>query len=362
MTGPDDRGFFDLEPEEVSEFKPASSVVARRQPLNWKPALAASAALVVLAAVITAVVLLWPSSGSEVPDLVGKTLTEAFETARDSGFVPNVTGWEFSDVHSDGVVLAQSPRAGGVKGKGGGIELTISKGPQPTVDDVNGPAASSQPGDDQAGAGPFADKTITIDAGSQALPTREEWSDPGMTRRLPGDSGAKGVLTGNDEYLVTLDTAIKLKNLLEKDGIRVVMTRESSTIDLPEVMRAEIAANAESDLYLRIHCGNSSDPAMMGIETLYPARDRWTEKFYEKSKTAALLIQAQLVKSCALDDLGTQHRSDMPGFNWSKVPVVEAEIGFLTNPRDDSLLADEQFRWKVAWGLRNGIVEFLNNS
>ncbi len=361
MPGTDERGFFDLEPEELADFKPAAPLIARREPFNWKPALIAVAALLALGAVILAVILLWPPSGLKVPDLIGKTLTEAFESARDSGFVPTVTGWAFSSEHSDGVVLAQSPGAGKVEGKGSGIKLTVSKGPETDTGPAPGQAASSQPGGEQAGTGPFSDRTITIDPGSQALPSREEWADPGMTRRLPGDSGARGVLTGNDEYLVTLDTALKLKSLLEKDGINVVMTRETSTIDLPEVMRAEIAANAESDLYLRIHCGNSSDPAMMGIETLYPARDRWTGEFYEKSKTAALLIQEQLTKSCATDDLGALDRHDMPGFNWSKVPVVEAEIGFLTNPRDDSLLSDEQFRWKVAWGLRNGIVEFLNS-
>jgi len=97
------------------------------------------------------------------------------------------------------------------------------------------------------------------------------------------------------------------------------------------------------------------------VETLYPARSRWTESLYENSKQAALLVQEELVKSSGLDDLGVKSASDNPGFNWSKVPVVETQAGFLSNEEDDRLLADDQFRWKVAWGLRNGIRKYLNN-
>lgn len=361
MPGPDKRDFFDLEPEEVAQFKPHGTVVAHRRPFDAKPAFKVAAALIVLGALIAAVTLLWPSSEARVPDLLGKTLPEALESARDMGFAPTVNGWEYSTEHSDGVVLAQAPKSGEAVRKGGGITLTVSKGQRPENDPPPGQAEAARPESGQVSSGPFSGVTITIDPGSQALPMREEWADPGMTRRLPGGISEKGVISGNEEYLVTLDTGLKLKNLLEKDGIRVVMTRETSTIDLPDVMRAEIANNADCDLCVRISCGSSSDPTTMGIETLYPANERWTEKFYEKSKTAALLVQAQLIKSTATDDLGVHDRHDMPGFNWSKVPVIEAEIGFLTNPRDDSLLADEQFRWKVAWGLRNGIVEFLNS-
>jgi N-acetylmuramoyl-L-alanine amidase len=40
---------------------------------------------------------------------------------------------------------------------------------------------------------------------------------------------------------------------------------------------------------------------------------------------------------------------------------VESQPAFLSNPRDDSLLAQDDFRWKVAWGLRNGIIKCMEN-
>lgn len=354
-------GFFDLPPDEVASFKAPGVVGARRKPLDLKPVLKVFAALVVLGAMVAGVIVLWPSARERVPDLLGRTLPEALDVARGRGLTPTVTGWEYSEKHSDGVVLAQSPGGGKLVRKKSGIAITLSKGPRPETGPPPGQAEPAPSGSGEASAGPLSNRTITIDPGHQAVPAYGEWSDPGMTRRVPGDNGIKGVITGVEEYLVTLDTGLKLRDLLEKDGVRVVMTRETSTIDLTNVIRAEIANNAESDLCVRIHCGNSSDPLMMGIETMYPARDRLTEAFYEKSKTAALMVQAELIKSCGTDDLGVLDRHDMPGFNWSKVPVVEAEVGFLTNPRDDGLLSDEQFRWKVAWGLRNGVIKYLNS-
>jgi N-acetylmuramoyl-L-alanine amidase len=248
--------------------------------------------------------------------------------------------------------------------KGSGIALEVSKGSRPETGAVSGTpgaVATSPTGQENASAGPLSSKTITVDAGHQALPAGQEWSDPGMSKRVLPDEGGRGVATGNAEYLVTMDTALKLKSLLEKDGVNVVMTRETGTIDLPDVIRADIANNAKSDLYVRIHSGNSNEPAKSGISTLYPVNSRWTQEFYERSKQAALLIQEELVKSCGLDDLGVAAGNDLPGFNWSKVPVVQTEAGFLTNEKDDKLLAEDQFRWKVAWGLRNGILKYLNN-
>lgn len=360
MKPPESRGFFDLQPEEVASFKPAAAAVARRKPVNLKPFLKALAAVLLLGALVSGIVVLWPSSQAGVPDLVGSTLPEALDLARSEGFTPSVTAWEYSSRYSDGVVTDQNPAGAKAVEKGSRIKLTVSKGPAPEIGPVPGQSGTPQPGAGSTDGSPLAEKTVTIDPGHQAAPASEEWADPGITKRLPGESGAKGVVTGNDEYLVALDTGLKLKGLLEKDGINVVMTRETSSVDITNVIRAEIANNVDSDLCVRIHCGSSSDPSVMGARTLYPARTRWTGDFYEQSKTAALLIQAELVKACDIEDGGVLDNGDMPGFNWSRVPVVQPEIGYLTNPRDDSLLADEESRWAAARGLRNGIIKYLD--
>lgn len=347
--------FFELAPEEVPGYQPTGQVVARRPRRDVKPLLKAAAGLLVTAGLVVAAILIWPSAHARVPDLVGKILKEAIGAARESGLQPVVTAWEYSNSRSDGVVLAQAPAGGSRVGKGSRLSMTVCKGPMP---ESGAGEVSTRAG---GGAAPGGEKVITIDAGHQALPAYSEWVDPDMTRRAPVDPGGRGVNSGNYEYAVTVDIALKLKGLLEKDGIAVQMTRETNTIDLPCVTRAEMANDAGSLLAVHIHCGVSADPETMGIFTMTPARNAWTDGFYEESKTAALFIQEQLVKSCELDDMGVLATHDLPEFNWSKVPTVEPRIGFLTNPRDDGFLADDQFRWKAAWGLRNGIRKHLDN-
>ncbi|MBU4179995.1 MAG: N-acetylmuramoyl-L-alanine amidase, partial [Actinobacteria bacterium] len=319
--------FFDMSPEEAVSYRPPGVVVAVSKPRDFKPVLKAIGVIAVLGVAVLGVVLLWPSSEARVPDLIGKTLTEAFDAARAAGFQPAVDGWEYSGEQSDGVVLSQKPNGDKVVKKGSAISLTVSKGLKPGTG--GSPGRESAPVTEQDGDGesaelvanPYEGKTVCVDPGHQVALAEKEWTDPGMSRKNPGDDGARGVATGNPEYLVTIDIGLKLKSLLEKDGIEVVMTRESNDVDLSNINRAEMANNAGADLYVRVHCGNSSDTGKSGTATLFPASTEWTESIFEAGKTAALFIQEELVKSCSTNDLGVFGLHDKSGFNWSRVPV-----------------------------------------
>ncbi|WP_423231148.1 N-acetylmuramoyl-L-alanine amidase family protein [Clostridium grantii] len=49
----------------------------------------------------------------------------------------------------------------------------------------------------------------------------------------------------------------------------------------------------------------------------------------------------------------------MRGFNWSKVPVILGEMGFMSNSQEDKLLATEDYQEKLAEALFKGIDEAL---
>ena len=70
-------------------------------------------------------------------------------------------------------------------------------------------------------------------------------------------------------------------------------------------------------------------------------------------------MQRRLVARLGSRDLGIQERSDLTGFNWADVPVVLVELGFLSNPREDRLLASPAYRSRAAAGLRDGVLAFL---
>lgn len=359
--------FFDMSPEEAVNYRPPGVLVARRKPLELKPALKTLGAVAVLGVVILGIIIIWPSSKTRVPDVSGKGLSEAMDQTRGAGLEPRVVEWKYSGEQDDGVVLSQEPNGNRVAKKGSVVSLTVSKGMKP---DTGGSSlhksvpAKEEQGDEKntsSATSPLDGKTVCIDPGHQSAPADEEWTDPGMSRKNPGDDGGRGIMTGNPEHLVTLDIGFKLRSLLEKDGIEVLMTRESGDVELSNINRAEMANNAEVGLFVRLHCGNSSDTGKSGSLTLYPADTEWTGGIYEASKTAALYIQEELVKSCSTKDLGVFGVPDSSGFNWSKVPVVEAEVAFLSNVEEDELLATDEFRWKVAWGVRNGIIKYFES-
>lgn len=353
--------FFDLPPEEIADYRPAGVIIAPKVKLEVMPAVRLLVFLAVVTAVIIGIVWVWPSSDYRVPALVGRSLTNAMEHARSQGFEVDVRGWKYSETHSDGTVLSQTPKAMEEAKKGDGIVLVVSKGPRPEQGKQPGSTSAQASSPSKGATGTYAGRTVCIDPGNQMNPGEGEYTDPGQTSKLPPEARDRGTLTGNPEDLVNLDIAMKLKDLLEKDGVKVVMTRESNDVQLGEIARAQMASKDEAELLVSVHCPTSTDATRMGTQTIYAAENPYNASEYEKSKAAALFCQSEVLKSCSLDDLGANAKKDRVILNWAQVPAVQCEAAYLSNPRDDSMLAQEDFRWKVAWGLRNGIIKYFTN-
>lgn len=207
----------------------------------------------------------------------------------------------------------------------------------------------------------YKGKVISIDPGHQKRANLDlEPIGPNssqMKEKVRG--GSRGVVSGRPEYEITLEISLKLKTLLEKAGIKVAMTRDRNDIDISNIERAKIVNQARADLFVRIHADGSEDSSMNGISTLYPARNQWTEGIYSESLRAARIIQEELIKITARRDNGITARDDLTGFNWSKVPVILVEAGFLSNPEEDRLLNDPEFQEKLAQGIFNGVKKYL---
>jgi len=182
--------------------------------------------------------------------------------------------------------------------------------------------------------------------------------------KIKDGGGTRGVVTGLREADLNLRVALRLRRLFERAGLRVVMTRtRTDGTSIGNVARARIANRAGAALFLRIHADGSTDPAVRGTHTLYPALRRgWTDDIYARSKRAAQLVQAELRAALGFPDRGLQERSDFTGFNWSDVPAILVEMGFMTNPTEDRLLATAAYEERAAVGLCRGTLRFLGRS
>ena len=204
---------------------------------------------------------------------------------------------------------------------------------------------------------------VVIDAGHDLRGNSEtEPIGPGSsTRKIKDGGGTRGVVSGLAEAEMNMRVAARLRPLLERAGIRVVMTRtRTAGASMGNIARARIANRAGAGLFLRIHADGSTDPSARGSHTLHPAlRSGWTDDIYAESKRAARVVQAEMVRALGFPDRGLQERSDFTGFNWADVPVILVEMGFMTNRTDDRLLATAAYQLRAAVGLCRGTLRFL---
>jgi N-acetylmuramoyl-L-alanine amidase len=128
------------------------------------------------------------------------------------------------------------------------------------------------------------------------------------------------------------------------------------------VARAQIANRLHAAAFVRVHCDGSTS-GTTGTHTLYPAyRSGWTSDIYRSSLKLAKLVQAGLVGSLHFPNRGLDARSDITGFNWANVPVILPELGFLSNPGEDRVLASKAGQQKAAVGICRGVLRFLKRS
>jgi N-acetylmuramoyl-L-alanine amidase len=207
---------------------------------------------------------------------------------------------------------------------------------------------------------------VVLDPGHdlRANTTTEPIGPGSSTRKIKDGGGTHGVVSGLSEAELNLRVALRLRPLLERAGVRVVMTRtKTAGTSIGNVARAGIANRAGAALFLRIHADGSTDRASRGTHTLYPALRRgWTDDVYVESKRAARVVQADLRAALGFPDRGLQERADFTGFNWADVPVILVEMGFMTNPTEDRLLATAAYQQRAAAGLCRGTLRFVGRS
>ncbi|RUS45951.1 N-acetylmuramoyl-L-alanine amidase [Cohnella sp. AR92] len=187
--------------------------------------------------------------------------------------------------------------------------------------------AGNRPGGDARG-GPFR---ILIDAGHGGI-----------------DPGAEGA-SGAEEKDMTLSVARKVYELLRNDPLyEVHMTREDdSFIELED--RADISNDLEADAFLSIHGNKYDDPSVSGIETYYDSSD---------SLLLAQAIHDKLIRETGFNDRGIK-REDWTVLALNERPSILMELGFLSNPEEESRMRDPQWQDRVAEAIVDGLNRYF---
>src|SRR5438270_7201546 len=165
----------------------------------------------------------------------------------------------------------------------------------------------------------------------------------------PGHGGwDRGGIPGQivPEKTVALDTALRLQTLLQRAGLRTVMTR-STDIFVPLSVRSAIADAEHDAIFVSIHYNASPRRSAHGIET------------YSDSNRGAVLaarIQQEIIDRVSTENRGTRS-AEFYVLRKCRLPAVLVECGFLTNPTEAQLALTTAYREQIAEQIAAGIIE-----
>lgn len=197
-------------------------------------------------------------------------------------------------------------------------------------------------------------------------PGHQEKGDSNLEPIAPGSSikkarvssGATGVATKKPEYVLNLETSMILKDMLEEKGYEVIMTRETHDVNISNAERAIFANEKNADIVIRIHADSLNDSSKTGASILCPVKNDYTGAIYEESERIAKIIKDNM-NNIGIKVNGVFERDDITGFNWSKVPVVIVEMGFLSNYNEDLLMSDINYQKKLMQSISDSVDQYF---
>ncbi len=204
---------------------------------------------------------------------------------------------------------------------------------------------------------PLAGLKIGIDPGHQAhTDTSKEPVAPGSTEtKARVASGTRGVSTGVPEYVRVLEISLLLRDELVRLGAEVLMTRETHDVNISNVERALMMNEWGADAVVRVHLNGSTNKNAHGIGMYVRATGACAE---ESAYLARCLLSA--LKSVTGAHIQSVYKRDTyTGLNWSEVPCVLAELGYMTNPEEDENTARPEYQLLLAQGVAQGICQYF---
>ena len=183
--------------------------------------------------------------------------------------------------------------------------------------------------------------------------------DAGHGGADPGKVGQSGTL----EKEINLSLALKLREYLERDGIQVVLTRETDD----GLYSAGAQNKKREDMAARVRIISEVQPELVVSihQNSYPTAEcKGAQMFYykgsEESRQLAELLQTTFLE--VLQDGNKRQAKENAEYyllRKTACPIVIAECGFLSNPSEEALLKTEEYQEKVAEALYLGIKQYI---
>lgn len=209
----------------------------------------------------------------------------------------------------------------------------------------------------EPGSGRMAGLVIGLNPGHQTTTITKLYPiAPGSKEKAYGCKvGAAGPWTRVPEYETNLQISLMLRDMLEAEGATVVMTRTENDVSIHNIKRAKLLNKAGVDVALQVHCNSWTNPAKHGLSVYRKTTGDWQAQ----ELAIARLLTEHMAETTGALNLGVKTNNRYMSLNWSTTPAVLLEVGYLSNKREDKLLATDAYRMKVAEGIYEGLAEYF---
>ena len=171
--------------------------------------------------------------------------------------------------------------------------------------------------------------------------------DPGHGGK---DSGAVGI-GGVQEKNVILPIGKRIAEVLERNGIQVIMTRDSDYfVTLPG--RVIMSERAKADVFVSIHANSAgaNRPEVNGLETYY----------YDNGLTLARIVHNKILQNLNIRDRNVR-KARFYVLRKNSMPAILVETGFVTGREDVANLNSPAYQNKMADAIAQGILQYLRS-
>ena len=166
---------------------------------------------------------------------------------------------------------------------------------------------------------------------------------------------------GTFEKHVVLDIGSKCRDILRRQGVTVVMTRETDE-NVGLYTRAHIARDVRADAFVSIHLNGNASPAIQGTETyVYNGTPTNSDSY-----RLATLVQNQSVAATGLRNRGVkiapagEQGMLNPAQHYLGTAACLVELSFLTDPAEETRLLQENYKRSLAEAVAVAIYDFVN--
>ena len=169
----------------------------------------------------------------------------------------------------------------------------------------------------------------------------------------PGHGGTDvGAIRGDiTEKDITLDVSKRVRDILEKKGYKVEMTRDTDkTVSLQD--RVAFSEERHPDIFVSIHVNSSEKPEITGIETHY---------YRQESMSLAQTVHASLASNIKSKNRGL-FKSKFYVINHTTAPAILVEIGFISNAGERAELTSDKRKQATAKAIADGVENYFKEN